>query len=87
MVGMFESESEAADLPRALSCEGIESETDRIPYNGTNDPRFRVFVYVRDVFKVKDSSGQGEFTNGVQGTRAQLASHSLSQLHAADAGR
>jgi hypothetical protein len=57
MVGMFRSESEAADLARALSLEGIRSETDRIPYGGPNDPRFRVFVYGRDVLKVKDSAG------------------------------
>lgn len=57
MVGMFESESEAADLARALSLEGIQSKTDRIPYGGLNDPRFRVFVYGRDVFKIKDSVG------------------------------
>lgn len=55
MVGMFESEAEAADLSRALSNEGIESETDRIPYGGPNDPRFRVFVYGRDVFKIRNS--------------------------------
>ena len=54
MVGMFESEPEAADLARALSCEGIRSEIDRIPYGGLNDPRFRVFVYGRDVFKIKN---------------------------------
>jgi len=57
MIGMFQSESEAADLVRALSLEGIRSETDRIPYGGSNDPRFRVFVYGRDVFKLKDSAG------------------------------
>lgn len=55
MVGMFESAAEAADLARALSLKGIYSETDRIPYGGLSDPRFRVFVYGRDVFKVKGS--------------------------------
>lgn len=53
LVGMFESESEAADLSRALALDGVESTTDRIPYGGPGDPRFRVFVYGRDVFKVK----------------------------------
>ncbi|HEV3468921.1 MAG TPA: hypothetical protein VG148_06340 [Pyrinomonadaceae bacterium] len=57
MVGMFESEAEAADFARALSHKGIRSETDRIPYGGPDDPRFRVFVYGRDVFRVKDSAG------------------------------
>jgi hypothetical protein len=52
MVGMFETESEALDLVRRLSLAGIESETDRIPYGGPDDPRFRVFVYGRDVFNV-----------------------------------
>ena len=55
MIGMFESEADAADLVRELSLQGIHSETDRIPYGGLNDPRFRVFVYGRDVFKVKHS--------------------------------
>ncbi len=45
---------EAADLARALSREGIQSETDRILYGGPNDPRFRVFVYRRDVFRIKN---------------------------------
>ncbi len=54
MVGMFESERDAAELARALSLEGIYSETDRIPYGGLDDPRFRVFVYGRDVFKIKN---------------------------------
>ncbi len=57
MVGMFESEAEAATLARALSLQGIRSETDRIPYGGLNDPRFRVFVYGRDVFKIKNHAG------------------------------
>lgn len=57
MVGMFKSASEAADLARELSLEGIRSETDRIPYGGLHDPRFRVFVYGRDVFKIKNSAG------------------------------
>jgi len=56
MVGMFQSKSEAADLARALSREGIHSETDCIPYGGPNDSRFRVFVYGRDVFKIKHSA-------------------------------
>jgi len=56
MVGMFETESEAAELTRALSREGIQSETDRIQYGGPNDPRFRVFIYGRDVFKIRHSA-------------------------------
>jgi hypothetical protein len=56
MVGMFGSESEAKDMARALSRESIQSEIDRIPYGGPNDPRFRVFVYGRDVFKIKKSA-------------------------------
>ncbi len=55
MVGIFESEGAAAELARALSLEGIYSETDRIPYGGLHDPRFRVFVYGRDVFKIKNA--------------------------------
>lgn len=53
MIGMFASEAEAAELARELVREGIRSKTDRIPYGGLDDPRFRVFVYGRDVFKVK----------------------------------
>ena len=53
MIGMFESAAEAAELAQELSREGIRSKTDRIPYGGPDDPRFRVFVYGRDVFKVK----------------------------------
>ncbi|HEV2799035.1 MAG TPA: hypothetical protein VGW12_00985 [Pyrinomonadaceae bacterium] len=54
MVKMFESEREAAELAHALSLEGIHSEIDRIPYGGLDDPRFRVFVYGADVFKIKN---------------------------------
>jgi hypothetical protein len=54
MVCIFESQPEAADLARVLSCEGIHSEIDRIPYGSLNDPRFRVFVYGQDVFKIKN---------------------------------
>ncbi|HEX8070753.1 MAG TPA: hypothetical protein VF546_12430 [Pyrinomonadaceae bacterium] len=57
MIGMFETEAEAAELARALALQGIRSETDRIPYGGLHDPRFRVFVYGRDVFKVKGYTG------------------------------
>ena len=57
MVGMFKSDSEAADLTRTLSRQGIRSETDCIPYGGPNDPRYRVFVYGRDVFKLKNPAG------------------------------
>lgn len=53
MVGMFKTEAEAADLARELSLAGILSETDRIPYGGLHDPRFRVFIYGRDIFKIK----------------------------------
>ncbi|HEY0376814.1 MAG TPA: hypothetical protein VGC87_07645 [Pyrinomonadaceae bacterium] len=53
MIGMFASEAEAAELARELAHEGVGSRTDRIPYGGLDDPRFRVFVYGRDVFKVK----------------------------------
>ncbi|HWT00098.1 MAG TPA: hypothetical protein VN256_07615 [Pyrinomonadaceae bacterium] len=56
MIGMFESEAEAAKLAQELSREGIRSKTDRIPYGGPDDPRFRVFVYGRDVFKVKKAA-------------------------------
>jgi hypothetical protein len=55
---MFEAESEAAELARELSRRGLRSETDRIPYGGPNDPRFRVFVFGRDVFGAKDSAGR-----------------------------
>ena len=56
MIGMFESAAEAAELAQELSREGIWSKTDRIPYGGPDDPRFRVFVYGRDVFKVKKAA-------------------------------
>jgi hypothetical protein len=53
MIGMFASESEATELAQELARAGIRSKTDRIPWGGPADPRFRVFVYGRDVFKVK----------------------------------
>ena len=53
MIGMFASEAEATALAGELSREGIRSKTDRIPYGGPDAPRFRVFVYGRDVFKVR----------------------------------
>jgi hypothetical protein len=51
LVGFFRSEAKAIDLSATLEQGGIQSHRDKIPYGGWVDPRFRVFVIGKDIFK------------------------------------
>jgi len=53
LVGFFRLEEEAIDLSATLERSGIRSHRDKIPYGGWVDPRFRVFVIGKDIFKVR----------------------------------
>ena len=56
MVGFFESESDAIELEGRLTRLGVNPIRNDIPaYSGANDPRYRVFVAGKDIFKVKSS--------------------------------
>jgi hypothetical protein len=53
LVGFFKQEEDAKAFVEKLAGQGINAESDRIPYGGLHDPRFRVFVYGKDVFQVE----------------------------------
>ena len=53
LVGFFVSEVNAAALESKLAESGIPSHRDKIPYGGWNDPRYRVFVVGKDIFKAR----------------------------------
>ena len=56
-VGFFKSEHNAAALEVRLHELGVSSWSDRIPYGGPKDPRYRVFVTGKAIFPVKASLG------------------------------
>lgn len=56
-VGFFRSENMAQTLSARLEQHGIESHQDKIPFGGWNDPRFRVFVTGKAIFKTKELLG------------------------------
>ena len=58
LVGFFISENNADALVEQLAQNGIKTHRDTIPYGGWNDPRFRVFVVGRDIFKAKVVLGE-----------------------------
>lgn len=47
-VGFFKKENEAIALKETLQARGLSIYNDKIPYGGTDDPRYRVFVFGRD---------------------------------------
>jgi hypothetical protein len=57
-VGFFRSESEAQSLARKLAQHGLQSWQDKIPYGGADDPRCRVFVTGKAIFKAKELLGK-----------------------------
>jgi hypothetical protein len=57
LVGFFKSEESARSLADNLARHGIQSHQDKIPYGGWEDPRFRVFVVGKDIFRVRDVLG------------------------------
>jgi hypothetical protein len=58
LVGFFTSEQNAQKLETRLAQNGIRSHWDKIPYGGWNDPRYRVFVVGKDIFKARDILGE-----------------------------
>ena len=53
LVGFFVSEGKAIDLESQLAQNGIQSHRDKIPYAGWSDPRYRVFVVGKAIFKAR----------------------------------
>jgi hypothetical protein len=53
LVGFFKNQVDAEEFAGQLREKGIESNFDRIPYGGPQDPRFRVIVFGTDVFRVE----------------------------------
>jgi hypothetical protein len=58
LVGFFLSEQNASLLTDKLTRNGIQSHQDKIPYGGWNDPRYRVFVVGKNIFKAQDILGK-----------------------------
>jgi hypothetical protein len=54
LIGFLKSESGATVLEDELLSHGIRVHRDKIPYHGWADPRYRVFVIGRDIFKVRE---------------------------------
>jgi len=58
IVGFFKSEKEAKDLESKLVAIGIKPIRNDFPaYKTANDPRYRVFVVGKDIFKVRKQLG------------------------------
>jgi hypothetical protein len=53
LVGFFISDQKASDLEAQLAQNGILSHRDKIPYGGWSDPRYRVFVVGKDIFRAR----------------------------------
>ena len=58
LVGFFISEQKASDLEAQLAHLGIPSHRDKIPYGGWSDPRYRIFVVGKDIFKARAALGE-----------------------------
>lgn len=58
LVGYFISVENAGALAKQLKQHGIATHRNDIPYRGWEDPRFRVFVTGKDVFKVRELLGK-----------------------------
>jgi hypothetical protein len=55
LVGFFKNESEAKELESKLLSIGVKPIRNDIPaYKTANDPRYRVFVVGKDIFKVRE---------------------------------
>lgn len=57
LVGYFIVLENAEALAAQLSQHGILTQRNDVPYHGWHDPRFRVFVTGKDVFKVRELLG------------------------------
>lgn len=59
IVGFFKDEADAKNLEAALLAINIKPIRNDIPsYKNANDPRFRIFVVGKDIFKIKEHFGQ-----------------------------
>ena len=56
-VGFFSKEPNASELQNRLEARGLEVETDKIPFGGPDDPRYRVFVVGTAIFAAKELLG------------------------------
>lgn len=56
-VGFFRSEQQAKALGAKLEQHGLNPHRDKIPYGGPRDPRYRVFVTGKAIFKAKEILG------------------------------
>lgn len=64
MVGFFEDEASARAMEDRLSAAGIRAIRNDMPaYRARNDPRYRVFVVGRDIFRFKEAFGEPNLTN------------------------
>ena len=57
-VGFFRSSSRANELFAHLQEQGLEPLRDQIPYGGSHDPRYRVFVVGRAIFDARKLLGE-----------------------------
>ena len=63
IVGFFKNEGEAKALEAKLKLIGVESIRNDIPaYKHRDDPRYRVFVVGKDIFRVKELLGDISIT-------------------------
>lgn len=58
LVGFFVLEQRATHLESQLVQHGILCHRDKIPYGGWSDPRYRVFVVGKDIFKARALLGE-----------------------------
>jgi len=58
IVGFFHVQANVKPLIVKLNEHGIQTREDAIPYHGWHDPRFRVFVIGKDVFKAQEILGE-----------------------------
>ena len=56
-VGFFKLEQNSRALQITLQEAGVSSWSDRIPYGGPSDPRYRVFVTGKAIFQAKAALG------------------------------
>jgi hypothetical protein len=58
IAGFFQVPANAKALAVKLKAHGIDSHENNIPYRGWHDPRFRVFVIRKDLFKARELLGE-----------------------------
>jgi hypothetical protein len=56
-VGIFRSQERAQSLCHKLEQSGLLPFSDKIPYGGFDDPRFRVFVVGKAIFRARELLG------------------------------